>query len=95
MRIAKREWARQIGLYDRRAIDEMFDLVKSERMRGGEAFQWLDIGAILAIKANRWECAAHKPFEQLALPDKSARERARVAGARALADMKALFGGAQ
>lgn len=40
-----------------------------------------------------WQTAAHKPFEQLALPDKAAQERAKVAGAKAIADMKSLFGG--
>lgn len=94
MRIGKREWAKSIGVHDRQAIDEMFEFVKAERIRGSEAFLWLDIGAILAIKGNRWECAAHKPFEPLALPDKGAQERAKVAGAKAISDMKNLFGGA-
>jgi hypothetical protein len=39
-----------------------------------------------------WETAAHKPFEQLALPDKAAQERAREAGKRELANMKSLVG---
>jgi len=39
-----------------------------------------------------WETAAHKPFAPLALPDKAAEERARIAGADHIARMKTLFG---
>lgn len=93
VRLAKREWFEQIGQYSREDIDRAFAHVKHERIRGSDQYTWLEIGAVLAILgASTWQTAAHKPFEQLALPDKAAQERARVAGRRALDDMKSLFG---
>lgn len=98
-KMAKREWAQQIGQYTRQQIDSMFDHVKSERMRGNEDYQWLDIGNILAILGSSWQHAQQSKSvrealgeEYFALEDKGKKDRARAAGERELSKIKSLFG---
>lgn len=60
----------------------------------GEEFWPPSYAEFVGLACQNWETAAHKPFQRLALPDKGALERAKVAGSKALGDMKSLFGGA-
>lgn len=100
VRLAKREWFRQIGQYDRQAIDEMFDFVKTERMRGSNEYLWLDIGNVLAIKGASWRHAAQSRTVDdlraagdlppvLALEDKTAAEARQKRNRERMAAMRA------
>lgn len=99
-RISKREWARQIGQYSREQIDGMFSHVKSERMRGNDDYQWLDIGNILAILGSSWQHARQSQSVDEALgrePHKAienmtGREKKREINKQRMAAMRAELG---
>lgn len=58
----------------------------------GEEFWPPSYAEFIGLCTANWQTAAHKPFEKLALPDKTAQERARASGRRELDAMKAMFG---
>jgi hypothetical protein len=67
-----------------------FDCAK--RAQAGDESWPPSYAEFIGLCTANWESRAHKPFEQLSLPDKGAQERAKVAGSSALSDMKSLFG---
>lgn len=101
VRLAKREWAKQIGQYSREDIDRMFDMVKQQQAKGDEEYQWPNIGLILGAASVGWEHkrleAAEKEWQQTrkdlyALEDQVRKERIKKAADVHLAKMKGLFG---
>lgn len=107
IKLAKREWAKQIGQYTRDQIHEMFETVKRIRASAdtklAEKFQWPDIGAILGVHAQGWEHRVHAAKaaetdrmltqQRLALTDQSKRERAIKARNVAIDRLKGMFAG--
>lgn len=90
---AKREYAARIGQLDRQKIHALFEALKAAREAGNRDLDWPDIDKILGLDSQKWETQAHKLFDRShALEDKSAYKRSRVAGSKALDQMKALFG---
>ena len=95
LRMAKVEWAAQLGQYSREQLDKAFDRLHNIRQMPevDRRYQYPDPDAVLGLVTNFLgiddKVGCHKPFERLALPDKAAQERAKVAGAKALAEMKA------
>ena len=92
VKLAKREWAEQIGKFSRGQIDAMFSNVKAMMIAGDDEWAWPEIGRILSSVVETWERRAHRPFPANALPDLTKKERARRAGAKALEEMKSLWG---
>jgi hypothetical protein len=107
LKLAKREWAKQIGQYTRDQIHDMFETVKRIQASGNtklaEKFQWPDIGAILAVHAQGWEHRVHSARAQetdrmltqqrLALTDQGKRERAVAARNIHAERLKSMFAG--
>ena len=102
IKLAKREWATQIGAYGRSQIDAMFNYTKSQLVAGEPDWQWPEIGRILGCANQSWE---HKRIERAEeewrgirnewrLGDLTKQERRKQAAKRELAKMKSLFGGA-
>lgn len=107
IRLAKREWARQIGRYTRDQIHQMFEDVKRIQAAGdrklAERFDWPNVGAILALHAQGWEHRVHTARaaetdrmladNRLRLTDQGKQDRARKAGAAALDQLRGMFRG--
>lgn len=92
IKLAKREWAEQIGKFSRGQIDAMFANAKAMLIAGDDEWRWPEIGRILSGVVETWERRAHRPFERVGLPNLTKKERAKQAGAQALASMKSLWG---
>lgn len=88
---ARREWAKRIGKYSREQLDHALEVMTNEYERGNRKFEWPNIGLTLGIIGKNWERQAHKIHQpERRLEDKTAKERARKAGAEALKTMREL-----
>ncbi len=88
-------WCRKLdGLTTNEFQHGMTQLEERAKRSGqlGEELWPPSYAEFIGLATQHWETAAHKPFPKLALPDKGAQERAKVAGAKALGEMKSLFG---
>jgi len=99
LKLAKMEYAKTIGQFNRDQIHEAFEDVKRSRQSGSERFQWPDVDAILGLLTKEgeitgaWGTAAHRIYEpERLLEDIGARERAHAAGEKTLAGLRGIFG---
>lgn len=98
-RMAKREWAKDIGQYSREQIDRMFAYARSEMARGNDDYRWLNIGTILGALACSWEQrrqsqSVHEAlgYEPKGLENITERDRRKAKGKAEVAKLKAQFG---
>lgn len=95
-----RTYAPYIKDFTRDQVDAGFDRFHKLRQGGDERFRWLNIDQVIGLIAgtlkleaeeNQAPAGIYKYFEPLALPDKTAEEKARKAGASELQKLKGMF----
>lgn len=95
-RLTKREYAAHLIGFTRDQIDKGLAAYHDARQSGIKGFEFLDIDRAIGMvkhggNAEGNPARIHKPFEPLALPDKTAQEKARKAGASELEKMRGMF----
>ena len=61
MRLARREYAKEIGRHTKDEIDAALEHAKKQKANGDPEFEWPDISRILS-GAKRYACAAHRVY---------------------------------
>ncbi|WP_323845379.1 hypothetical protein [Microbulbifer magnicolonia] len=94
--LAKREYAAHLKDFSREEIDRGIAAYHENRQYGVNGFQFLDVDRAIGLIKNSGliegnPARIHKLFEPQALPDKTAEEKSRRAGARELEKMRSLF----
>lgn len=93
--LVKREHSRYIKDFTKAQIDRGFDELHRLRQSGEKDFKWLNIDKVIGLisnpNADGNPAGIHKVFAPLALPDKTAQEKAKKVGSVELDRMKALF----
>ena len=102
IKIAKREWARDIGRHSREDIDRIFGEVKRKQACGDQSMDWPDIGRILGVCADTSEQRAFKARAReqeridqevrKCLTDQGARERSEAARLREMKNIRERLG---
>lgn len=92
LRLARREWAKEIDELSWPQIEKALERAKSKLMAGDGDFYWPDVGRILGL-AKDASGAAQRLFPK-ALPEGEATKRARrTAGLKGMAGVWSLMGG--
>lgn len=95
-----RTYAPYVKDFTRDQIDAGFDRFHKLRQVGDERFRWLNIDQAIGLvagtlqlesEANKPPAGMYKYFEPLALPDKTAEEKARKAGVSELQKLKGML----
>lgn len=93
--LVKREHSRYLKDFTKDQIDRGFDELHRLRQAGDKDYKWLNIDKVIGLIANPntdgKPAGIYKLFAPLALPDKTAQEKAKKAGAAQLEAMKAMF----
>lgn len=96
--MVKREYAAHIIGLSKYQIDLSFDAYHRERQAHNKEYKFLNIDMLIGLAKNNGKSPSdsapagiYKEFEKLALPDKSAQERAEKAGGEVLDGLKGLF----
>ncbi len=90
---SKGMWGREIEGMSEDRLRRCLHHAKRELMSGNPQYLWPNIGLILGYNSSDWERQCHREFEpERLLEDHGAKEAAREAGAKAIAEMNALFG---
>jgi hypothetical protein len=94
--ITKREYAAHLIGFTQEQIDRGLAGLHEMRQMGHPDYRFLDINQAIGLIAHGGvtegnPARIHKPFAPLQLPDKTAQERSKAAGARTLDSLKSLF----
>lgn len=94
--LTKREYAQHLIGFSRERIDKGLNAYHEARQSGTKGFEFLDIDRAIGMVKHGGNpegnpARIHKPFEPLALPDKTAQERAKKAGEKELGRLKGMF----
>lgn len=93
IKMSRREWGLDIAKYNREQINKGMEWIHNQKINHEDNWQFMDIGRCIgAIKNANQTKAAHKIFQpDRTLEDKGAKERAKKAGDKAMADLKSMF----